>query len=148
MESNPEEWGIMEYCSKEHTERSSTITTALCPNRKHQQPQGLCSGTAGKVKEGAWCPEISVQHPQFLSKRIFFHNIFIELHQTSCYATWNGFYPCIKRNLNDPFNYYFCIQRWFIFMQIYVSLCIEDILNCAETTANLIKVCHSEPKID
>lgn len=155
MKSIPEAWRTVEYCSKEHTECTSTITTALCYNREHQTAPGLMPALpacvlwpAGKEMEGAWCPEINVQHLKCLSKRIFFRNIFIELYQTNCYATWNGFRPSIKCNLNDPFNYYFFVQRWRIFMQIYVSLCIEDILNCAETTANLIKVCHSKHKID
>lgn len=155
MKSIPEAWRTMEYCSKEDAECTSTITTALRYNREHQTAPGLMPALpacvlwpAGKEMEGAWCPEINVQHLKCLSKRIFFHNIFIELYQTNYYATWNGFRPSIKCNLNDPFNYYFFVQRWRIFMQIYVSLCIEDILNCAETTANLIKVCHSKHKID
>lgn len=56
---------------------------------------------SGKEMQGAWYPEIN-EHLQFLSQRAFFHNIFIELYQTSCYATWNGFRPCIKPNLYDP----------------------------------------------
>lgn len=77
------------------------------PAGNTRQPLGLCQyyqpvlWPAGKEMEGAWCPEINVQHLEFLSKRIFFHNIFTELDQTNCYTTGNGFHPCIEHNLND-----------------------------------------------
>lgn len=52
MESIPEAWR-MEYCSKEHTERTSTTTTASCSNRKHQTAPGLvfCDLLGRRCKE-------------------------------------------------------------------------------------------------
>lgn len=146
VKSNPGVWKMMEYCSKELTERTSTITTPLCSNRSHQTAPGLVlcdcwEGDGGSLTSRNQCTNL-----QLLSKRAFFHNIFKELYQTSCYATWNGFHPCIKHNSNDPIITF--VFKDGLFSCRFVSLCKEDILNCAETTANLIKVCQSKHKID